>query len=78
MAKRWTNEEIQYLTENYPIKPIQELCKYLGFNRQRIHDKANLLEIKKIKYFTTVTEKSKATQFKSFKQRCTLNNELLV
>ena len=64
MAKRWTNEEIQYLTQNYPIKPIQELCKHLGFNRQRIHDKANLLGIKKIKYFTTVTEQSKATQFK--------------
>jgi hypothetical protein len=64
MAKRWTNEEIQYLTENYPVKPIQELCQHLGFNRQRIHDKANLLGIKKIKYFTTVTEQSKATQFK--------------
>jgi len=64
MAKRWTNEEIQYLTENYPVKPIQELCQHLGFNRQRIHDKANLLGIKKIKYFTTVTEQSKTTQFK--------------
>jgi hypothetical protein len=62
--RQWTNEEIDYLINNYPYKPIQELCEHLGFNRQRIHDKANKLQIKKVKFFTTTSEKSKATQFK--------------
>jgi hypothetical protein len=62
--RQWTNEEIEFLINNYPYKPIQELCEYLGFNRQRIHDKANKLKIKKVKFFTTTSEKSKATQFK--------------
>jgi hypothetical protein len=62
--RQWTNEEIEYLINNYPYKPIQELCQHLGFNRQRIHDKATNLKIKKVKFFTTPSEKSKATQFK--------------
>lgn len=62
--RQWTNEEIEYLINNYPYKPIQELCEHLGFNRQRIHDKATKLKIKKVKFFTTPSEKSKATQFK--------------
>jgi hypothetical protein len=62
--RQWTNEEIEYLKQNYPYKPIQELCEHLEFNRQRIHDKANKLQIKKVKFFTTTSEKSKATQFK--------------
>lgn len=62
--RQWTNEEIEYLINNYPFKPIQELCEHLGFNRQRIHDKATNLKIKKVKFFTTPSEKSKATQFK--------------
>ena len=62
--RQWTNEEIEYLINNYPYKSIQELCEHLGFNRQRIHDKANKLQIKKVKFFTTPSEKSKATQFK--------------
>ncbi len=62
--RQWTNEEVEYLINNYPYKPIQELCEHLGFNRQRIHDKATKLKIKKVKFFTTPSEKSKATQFK--------------
>lgn len=62
--RQWTNDEVEYLKENYPFKSIQELCEHLGFNRQRIHDKANKLKIKKVKFFTTPNEKSKATQFK--------------
>lgn len=62
--RQWTNEEVEYLKQNYPFKPIQELCEHLGFNRQRIHDKAIKLKIKKVKFFTTPSEKSKATQFK--------------
>ena len=62
--RQWTNEEVEYLKQNYPYKPIQELCEHLGFNRQRIHDKATNLKIKKVKFFTTPSEKSKATQFK--------------
>lgn len=62
--RQWTNEEVEYLKENYPYKPIQELCEHLGFNRQRIHDKATNLKIKKVKFFTTPSEQSKATQFK--------------
>lgn len=64
MAKHWTNEEIKYLRENYAIKPIQELCKHLGFTRSRIYDKAGLLCLKKEIRFTTYNPKCCETQFK--------------
>jgi hypothetical protein len=64
MAQRWTKEQDKYLSDNYPSKRIQEVCEYLGFNRQRIHDRAVRLGIKKVKFFNTPTAKSKETQFK--------------
>lgn len=64
MAKQWTIEEDQYLRENYPYKRIQEVCEHLGFNRQRVHDRAIRIGVKKIKFFTTPSAKSKDTQFK--------------
>jgi hypothetical protein len=64
MAKQWTIEEDQYLRENYPYKRIQEVCEHLGFNRQRVHDRAIRIGVKKIKFYTTPSAKSKETQFK--------------
>ena len=64
MAKHWTNEEIKYLQQNYAIKPIQELCRHLGFTRSRIYDKAGLLGLKKEIRFVQQSEKSIQTQFK--------------
>lgn len=64
MAKHWTNEEIKYLQQNYAIKPIQELCRHLGFTRSRIYDKAGLLGLKKEIKFVQQSEKSIKTQFK--------------
>ena len=64
MAKQWTIEEDNYLRENYPYKRIQEVCEHLGFNRQRVHDRAIRIGVKKIKFFTTPSANSKDTQFK--------------
>lgn len=64
MAKHWTNEETQYLIENYPIKPIQELQKHLNSKRHRIYDRAKLLGLKKEIRFVQQSEKSIQTQFK--------------
>lgn len=64
MAKQWTIEEDKYLRENYPYKRIQEVCEHLGFSRQRVHDRAIRIGVKKIKFFTTPSAKSKETQFK--------------
>jgi len=64
MAKQWTIEEDNYLRENYPYKRIQEVCEHLGFNRQRVHDRAIRIGVKKIKFYTTPSAKSKDTQFK--------------
>ena len=64
MAKQWTIEEDQYLRENYPYKRIQEVCEHLGFSRQRVHDRAIRIGVKKIKFYTTPSAKSKETQFK--------------
>lgn len=64
MAKRWTLEETEYLIQHYATTKIQVMCKHLGFSAGRIHDKANMLGLKKTKFFTTVNEKSKLTQFK--------------
>ena len=64
MAKQWTIEEDNYLRENYPIKRIQEVCEHLGFSRQRVHDRAIRIGVKKIKFFTTPSANSKETQFK--------------
>jgi hypothetical protein len=64
MAKQWTIEEDNYLRQNYPYKRIQEVCQHLGFNRQRVHDRAVRIGVKKIKFFNTPTAKSKQTQFK--------------
>ena len=64
MAKQWTIEEDNYLRENYPYKRIQEVCEHLGFNRQRVHDRAIRIGVRKIKFFTTPSAKSKETQFK--------------
>jgi hypothetical protein len=65
MAKQWTIEEDNYLRENYPYKRIQEVCEHLGFNRQRVHDRAIRIGVKKVKFFTTPSAKSKETQFKA-------------
>jgi hypothetical protein len=64
MAKHWTIEEDNYLRENYPYKCIQEVCEHLGFSRQRVHDRAIRIGVKKVKFFTTPSTKSKSTQFK--------------
>jgi hypothetical protein len=62
--KQWTIEEDNYLRENYPYKRIQEVCEHLGFKRQRVHDRAIRIGVKKIKFFNTPSAKSKETQFK--------------
>jgi hypothetical protein len=62
--RQWTSIEIEYLIKNYSKSKIQDICSHLGFSRQRIYDKAQKLGLKKTVFFTTVTEKSKATQFK--------------
>jgi hypothetical protein len=64
MGKHWTIEEDQYLRENYPYKRIQEVCEHLGFSRQRVHDRAIRIGVKKIKFFCSPSAKSKDTQFK--------------
>lgn len=62
--RQWTTEETNWLIKNYSTTKIQDICNHFGFTRSRIHDKANKLGLKKTKFFTTVTENSKATQFK--------------
>jgi hypothetical protein len=64
MGKHWTIEEDNYLRENYPYKRIQEVCEHLGFSRQRVHDRAIRIGVKKIKFFGSPSAKSKETQFK--------------
>jgi hypothetical protein len=64
MGKHWTSEQDEKLKLLYPNTRIQVMCDVFGCTRQRIHARANKLGLKKVQFFTTVTEKSKATQFK--------------
>jgi len=64
MGKHWTSEQDEKLKLLYPTTRIQVMCEIFDCDRARIHARANRLGIKKVQFFTTVNEKSKATQFK--------------
>lgn len=63
-GKFWTSEQDDKLRLLYPTTKIQVLCNIFSCDRGRVHARANKLGLKKIQFFTTITEKSKATQFK--------------
>ena len=63
-GKFWTSEQDEKLRLLYPTTKIQVLCEIFGSSRGRVHARANKLGLKKIQFFTTTSEKSKATQFK--------------
>lgn len=64
MGKHWTSEQDEKLKLLYPTTRIQVMCEVFNCDRGRIHARANRLGLKKVQFFTTVNEKSKATQFK--------------
>ena len=51
MAKRWTDEEIQFLKFAYPNKDFttKEICEALNRTTEQIHKKASELKIRKYK-----------------------------
>ena len=63
-GKFWTSEQDEKLRLLYPTTKIQVLCEIFSCDRGRVHARANKLGLKKIQFFTTTSEKSKATQFK--------------
>jgi len=44
-AKRWTDEEIEYLEENYGKIPAKEIAKKLGRGKAGVYSKAEALEL---------------------------------
>lgn len=63
---RWTNEEIEYLKENYQDKSYKEIGEYLGRKEQAIRSKMHYLGLKKsiyhcnYNYFETIDTEDKA------------------
>lgn len=63
---RWTNEEIEYLKENYQDKSYKEIGEYLGRKEQAIRSKIHYLGLKKsiyhcnYNYFETIDTEDKA------------------
>ena len=51
MAKKWTDEEIQFLKFAYPNKDIttRDICEVLGRNIDTIHKKASEMKLRKYK-----------------------------
>lgn len=47
---RWTNEELEYLKENYQDKSYREIGEYLGRKEQAIRSKMHYLGLKKSVY----------------------------
>ena len=45
MAKKWLNEELDFLKKNYGVMPIDELCEYLGRSKPSIIHKADREDI---------------------------------
>ena len=63
---RWTNEEIEYLKENYQDKSYKEIGEFLGRKEQAIRSKMRYLGLKKsiyhcnYDYFETIDAEDKA------------------
>lgn len=49
-GKPWTDEQIEYLKNNYKTTPVDEIAKVLGRSRKSIFEKASILGLSKDNY----------------------------
>ena len=45
---RWSQEQIEYLVENYPIKDVYEICNHLDMSYSQVKGKAETLKLKRL------------------------------